>query len=44
MESRIILAGIVWLLADALDILRDSVEISREGLLWLGGKLAGLPS
>ena len=42
MEPRIIVAGVVWLIADALEILRDSVEISREGLLWVAGKAAGL--
>ena len=42
MEPRIIVAGVVWLIADVLEILRDSVEISREGLLWVAGKAAGL--
>lgn len=43
MDPRILLAALAWVLADVLEILRDSVELSREGLLWLGGKLAGLP-
>ena len=42
MDARILLAGVFWLLADALDVLRDSVEISRDGLLVLAGKVAGL--
>ena len=42
MEPRIIVAGVVWLIADVLAILRDSVEASREALLWVAGKAAGL--
>lgn len=42
MDARILLAAVAWIAADVLEILRDSVEISREGCLWAAGKLAGL--
>lgn len=42
MDPRILVAGLCWLLADCLEILRDSVEISREALLVAAGKAAGI--
>lgn len=42
MDPRILLAGFFWLVADALEILRDSIEISRSALLIVAGKAAGL--
>lgn len=39
---RIWIACALWLLADLLELLRDSVEITREVLLRSAGKVAGL--